>query len=223
MWHYHNYLRRVHNWALMASSNQAYFSTVGIDMLNAEYPGNLALARMARQVGDARAEDLGLFLAAAAVPTVARLYMPDYVEAITAPGDPWRQWRFFWSFHEGTISGAENVVMRGDTEAVLALAIGMLDTSKGTSPEIALLYRKFAPERMEVYQRALQEAEREDDVAAGWAHNMQRTFLGWPREELLDTLERFHAERPRWGWQSTKAPHNLAVVCVADAPVFLAE
>ncbi len=220
----HGYLRRVHDWALMASSNQEFYSTVGIDMLNSEYPGNLAFARLAHQVGDAQAEALGLYLAAkAAVPAVARLYMPDYVQSITAPGDPWREARYYWSFRETGLGGAQTMVQRGNTDFIVALAGGLLDTSKGTSPEICLLYKHFARDRMDAYEHAVQATEREYKVAAGWAHLMDRAFLRWPRQELLATARQFHTERPNWGWQSTKGPHNLAVVCVADTPLFLAD
>lgn len=220
----HLYLRRVHDWALMASSNQEFYSTVGIDMLNSEYPGNLAFARMARQVGDEGAEALGLYLAAkAVVPAVARLYLPDYVESITAPGDPWREARYYWSLSETGLAGQESMVQRGDTEFIVALAAGMLDTSKGTSPEIALAYKHFARDRMDAYEREVLASEGEHNVSAGWAHLMQRAFVGWPRDELIATAKRFSETHWNWGWQSTKGPHNLAVVCVADTPLFLAD
>jgi len=221
---FHRYLRRVHDWALMASSNQEFFSSVGIDMLNSEYPGNLAFARMARRLGDKRSEDWGLYLAAKAmIPAIARLYMPDYIRSITADGDPWRERRFFWSFKEVELTGQKSMIQRGDTDFIVALGGGMLDTSKGTSPEIALLYKFFVPKRMERYERAVQETEREHDVPPGWAHLMQRAFLGWDRAKLIAGGKRHYKERPNWGWQATKAPHNLAVVCVIDAPLFLAD
>ena len=220
----HRYLTCFHDWALMASSNQEFFSTVGIDMLNSESPGNLAYARIARQVGDKRAEALGLYLAAkAAVPTVARLYMPDYIRSITAEGDPWRRWKWFWSFHEDHVSGSDTMVLRGGTDTIAALSIGMLDTSKGTSPEVCLLYKRFAAERINAYERDVAAFAREHGVASGWAHLMQRAMLGWPRDELIAEARRFHEQKPNWGWQSTKGPGNLAVVCVADTPLFLAE
>lgn len=221
---FHDHLDRYHDWATMASSNFPFFSTVGIDMLNSEYPGNLAFARLARQVGDEDSEAAGLYLAAkAAVPAVARHYMPDYVASITAEGDPWRAWRYYWSFQETGLTGSETIVQRGDTDFILALGCGMLDTSKGTGPEIALLYKQFARDRAEAYERALDVAAEENKRAPGWAHLMQRAILGWPREGLIEAAKRFNAERPDWGWQSTKGPHNLAVVCVADTPLFLAD
>lgn len=222
--HFHSYLRRVHDWALMASSNQEFYATVGIDMLNSEYPGNLAFARMARQVGDEEAEDLGLYLAAkAAIPTVARHFMPDWIAEITTEGDPWRKWRYFWSLHEGPLAGSETMIMRGGTEPILALAIGFLDTSKGTSPEVALLYKQFVPQRMRAYEEDIDKFGAAHGRAPGWAHLMQRAFLGWPRESLIGAANRFNAERPRWGWQSTKAAANMAVACTTDTPLFLAD
>jgi len=60
-------------------------------------------------------------------------------------------------------------------------------------------------------------------VPAGWAHLMNRTFLGWPREELVTAARRFGDAHRNFGWQSTKGPHNLAVICGAGTPLFLAE
>lgn len=221
---YHSYLRRVHDWAFMCSSNQEFFSTVGIDMLNSEYPGNLAYARMAHQVGDAEAESVGLYLAAKAqIPTVARLFMPTYVASLTSPGDPWLKWRFFWSSHETGFSGADTVVMRGDSNTVLGLAIGLLDTSKGTGPEICELYRAFASEQIAAYERALEGAEQKYANPAGPALLMMRALLGQPRAQLVATGHANLERRPNQGWQAAKAPGNLALVCVADQGVWLVD
>ena len=182
------YLPRVQDWGLMCSSNQEYFSTAGIDMLNSEYPGNLAFARMARMVGDPHAERLARHLAAkSSIPAVARFLLPAYIESITAEGDRWRNWRFHWSMHENGLEGSETVIMRGDSWSILQLGIGMYDTSKGTGPEIAALYQAFVPRQIQAYQLALADAEKEYGEAVGWAHLMSRAFLGWPQEELAAT------------------------------------
>jgi hypothetical protein len=220
----HRYLTREHDWALMAASNMESYSTVGIDMLNSEYPGNLAYARMAKQVGDRRAEGMGMYLAAKAlVPAVARLYMPDYTASITEDGDPWREAKYYWSFREDGQTGEKGVVESGQTDFILALACGMLDTSKGTGPEIALAYKCLARDRIDAYERSLLDVEREENQPAGWAHLMNRTFLGWPREELIAAARRFGDAHRSFGWQSTKGPHNLAVICGAGTPLFLAD
>jgi hypothetical protein len=220
----HRYQRRFHDWATMTASNQEYFSTVGIDMLNSEVPGHLAFARIARQVGDRRAEELGLYLAAKAmVPALARFYMPDYIRSIAAEGDPWRERTYYWSFHETDVRGSSSLVRRGGAEFIAHIAGGFLDTSKGTSPEICLLYKRFARDRIAAYERDVRAFERKHDVGTGWAHAMMRAFLGWPRQELLGGLRRFHEVKPNWAWQSTKAAHNLASVCAADTPLFLAD
>ncbi len=220
----YEYLPRFQDWAWMTSSNQAYFSVAGIDMLNSEYPGSLAFARAARQVGDLEAETTARVLAAKSlVPAVARFAMPDYVRSITAEGDPWREGRYYFSFSETGLQGDRDIDMRGGPESILELAIGFLDTSKGTSPEIALAYKAWVPRRIEVYERELAAEEQRRSHPAGWPHLMQRALLGWPRAEMIAAAERYHAHRPRFGWQSTKAPHNLAVVAGADTPLFLAE
>lgn len=210
------YLPRVQDWALMCSSNQAYFSTAGIDMLNSEYPGNLAMARLAQAMGDRDTERLARHLAAkSAIPAIARFLLPAYTAQITAGDDPWRKFRFYWSMSEGGYEGSETVVMRGDSWSILQLGIGMYDTSKGTGPEIAALYQAFVPEETEAYQQALKEAEKEHNDVAGWAHGMSRAFLGWPKEELVAMSERNFEKKGGLGWQSTKYPHNLGAMATA--------
>lgn len=218
------YLPRVQDWALMCSSNQAYFSTAGIDMLNSEYPGNLAMARMAQMLGDRDTERLARHLAAkSSIPAIARFLLPAYTEAITAEGDPWRRARFHWSMSEGGFGGSETVVMRGGAWSILQLGIGMYDTSKGTGPEIAALYQAFVPEETEAYQQALLEAEREFNEEVGWAHIMSRAFLGWPKEKLVATAERNYERIGGIGWQSTKYPHNLGAMATAGNGFHLVE
>lgn len=165
-----------------------------------------------------------MYLAAKAlVPAVARLYMPDYMASITQDGDPWREGKYYWSFREEGQTGEKGVAESGQTDFILALACGMLDTSKGTGPEIALAYKCLARDGMEAYERSLLAVEREQNQPAGWAHLMERGFLGWPREELIAAARRFGDAHRNFGWQSTKAPHNLAVLCVVRTPLFLAD
>ncbi len=223
VWLYHSYLRRVHDWAFMASSNAEFYSTVGIDMLNSEMPGNLAFARMARQVGDTRAEHLGLYLAAkASVPTIARAFMPAYLESITPPDHPWRRYRFIWSFHAAGWSGGERAD-EGDWEKTLFRAIRFLDTSKGTGPEICLLHRLYAADHMNRWQHAIDEAAARRKAAPGWGHLMMRAFLGWPREKVLAAARRFHEIKKNYGWLSAKGPSNIAAVCTAYTPIFISD
>jgi hypothetical protein len=210
------YVPRVNDWALMCSSNQAYYSTAGIDMLNSEYPGNLAVARMAQMVGDKATEHLARHLAAkSSIPAVARFLLPAYTRSITADGDPWRRYKYFWSMHEGGFSGNQSVIMRGDTWSILQLGIGMYDTSKGTGPEIALLYKAFVPNEVEAYEKSLLAAEKEYDYPAGWSHLMSRAFLGWPKAELVATAQREFELKGTLGWQSTKYPQNLGAMATA--------
>lgn len=217
-----NYLPRVQDWVLMCSSNLEYFGTAGIDMLNSEFPGNLALARMAARVGDPTAEHLARHLAAKAmVPAAARFFLPDYTRQITAEGDPWREAPYFWSMTETGFGGSKDVLMRGDTHSILQLGIGMYDTSKGTGPEIALLYKAAAPTQVEAYERSLLEAEAQYGDEVGWAHLMSRAFLGWPQNDLAATVRRSYAKHPSLGWQSTKYPHNLAAMCAAGSGFYL--
>ncbi len=73
----YDYLPKYHDWAWMASSKQEFFSVAGIDMLNSEYPGNLAYAEMARQLATTiEATQATILAAKALVPAVARLAMP---------------------------------------------------------------------------------------------------------------------------------------------------
>ncbi len=211
------YLPRVNDWALMCSSNQEYYSTAGIDMLNSEYPGNLAMARLAQAMGDRDCERLARYLAAkSAIPAVARFLLPAYVASITAPGDPWRQDQFYWSMQERDFGGSKTVIMRGDTWSILQLGIGMYDTSKGTGPEITALYKAFVPEEVTAYERAMGKAEREYKETVGWAHLMSRAFLGgWAKSDLVATAERSFAQKGSLGWQSTKYPHNLGAMATA--------
>ena len=220
----HDYLAKIHDWAMMASSNQEFYSTVGIDMLNAEYPGNLAAARLARQVGDAAYADRCTYLAAKAmVPILARFYMPDYVASICPERDPWRGLRFFHSLSETGLRGRSDLRMRGNSESIAALAIGMYDTSKGTSPEIALLYKQLIPKRIAAYEQAVQRLCDEDETFPGWAHLMQRAMLGHDSGQLLAHARGFCRKYSKWGWQSTKGPHNLGVVCLAPRQFVLTE
>lgn len=74
--------------------------------------------------------------------------MPDYVASITPPGDPWRNARYYWSLQESGLNGQQSMIQRGNTDFIVALAGAMLDTSKGTGPEIALAYKHFARDRI---------------------------------------------------------------------------
>jgi hypothetical protein len=107
--------------------------------------------------------------------------------------------------------------MRGSTWSVLQLGIGMYDTSKGTGPEIALLFKNFVPEQVEAYERDLLAAEKQYNDYAGWAHLMSRGFLGWPKEELVSTAQRTYEAKGGLGWQSTKYPHNLGAMATAGS------
>ncbi|MBM4047606.1 MAG: hypothetical protein FJ279_21075 [Planctomycetes bacterium] len=212
----HDYLAKVHDWAFMASSNQEFFSTVGIDMLNSEYPGNLAAARVARQAGDADYADRCLYLAAKSMaPILARLYMRDYVATICPSDHPWREWKYFPSLHEGFLGGDKDMLMRGDTESVLALAIDFYDTSNGTSPEIELLYKHYAAQRITAYEADVQALADEHKQFPGWAHLMMRAMLGQDSNRLMELARGFCRTHVNWGWQTTKGPHNLGVVCLA--------
>ncbi len=219
-----DYLPKFHDWAWMASSNHEAFGTAGIDMLNSEYPGNLAFSRAARQVGDADGELLALVLAAKAlVPAVARFAMPEYIRDITADGDPWREFRFFHSFHKSGIRGSKTIEMRGGPFHIMDIAIGMLNTAKGTSPELALAYKSWIPAAIEAYERSLADEERKRNRFVGWSHLMQRSVLGWPRDRVLQGAEQFHEKQRPVGWRATMGPHLLAMICVSDTPLFLAD
>lgn len=222
--HLGDYLPKFHDWAWMASSNLENFGVAGIDMLNSEYPGGLAFAHLAQEVGEPQAATTATVLAAKSlVPAVARLAMPRYVQDITADGDPWRRWKYYYSFHEAEIRGADGIDMRGGPESILELAIGLLDTSKGTGPELPLAYQVFAHDAMNQYEQELLAEEHERQHPAGWMHLMQRAILGWPRSDLVAGAKRFREFKPNFGWQSAKAPHCLALVEACDSELFLAD
>jgi hypothetical protein len=113
--------------------------------------------------------------------------------------------------------------MRGDTWSILQLGIGMYDTSKGTGPEIALLYKAFVRNEVEAYERSLLAAEKEYDYPAGWSHLMSRAFLGWPKAELVATAQREFELKGALGWQSTKYPQNLGAMATAKNGFHLLE
>ncbi len=142
---------------------------------------------------------------------------------MTVEGDPWRNDRFYYSFDEFGLKGMPTIVMRGGPESIMDLAIGLLDPSKGTTPEMALAYREWSPKLMDGYQRALVEAEAEFKRPVGWMHQMQRAVLGWPSDEVRQTSVAYREFKPNFGWQAAKAPSNLAVVQSSSGDMFASE
>ncbi|QDU70589.1 hypothetical protein [Mucisphaera calidilacus] len=214
-----------HDWAGMAASNLEEYFNLGHDCINAQYPGHLAHSRLAAGVGDKHAERHALYLAGKTIqPTVARWFMKDYLESITEQGDPWRQWRWHATLSDTRVQGYDTAV-DPDARRTLSHNSRHHDTSKGTSTEFMLMYKQFAFDRLDEYQRELRSYEPTvDNFELGTGNSMARVMVEWPREEILATALKTERKNSRSdAWRSLMAPHNLALIVSADNPLFIAE
>ncbi|MBT4815315.1 MAG: hypothetical protein HON70_06430, partial [Lentisphaerae bacterium] len=220
------YLERVHDWALLASFNREEGATVGIDMLNSEYPGMIALARMAAVVGDQAVSEKAIALAAkASVPILARRWFPEYLQDLGRRGNPqWEELPYVFSFKTNGIAGRKALVGHGiKRDFSVRIGADYYDTSKGTSPEIVGLYRRFAAAPTAFYERAVEAERIPADLRTGYTHLFMRRLLGWPREELLEGIA-LADERYRRKWWSSIHYANMIGGTVYDASsMFLCE
>ncbi len=203
----HEFLPRVNDWACMASGAVEYWQVAGLDMVNSEPWGNLAFAYAAKNAGYPRDELVGLVHGARSLVTaVARFGLKDYLQSITAEGDPWRDFRgHYWFAENGFQASASKMG-----------SIGMHDTSKGTSHELSLAYKAWAPDAIRAHEEALQAAGQNSlpDLT-------QRLFLGWEPAGIRD---RAVNSKPRaMNWTATKDLYDLALACVAEIPLFLSD
>lgn len=204
----HEFLPRVNDWACMASGALEYWRVAGLDMVNSEPYGNLAFAYAAANTGHPHDELVGLVLGARSlVAATARLGFQDYLRAITAEGDPWRDFEGFYWFMEDGIQASRRLMG----------SIGMHDTSKGTSHELSLGYKAWAPQHMRAYQETLEAAGQNSlpDLT-------QRLFLGWDTGELLERAKSNQARTPM-NFNAAKDLYDLGLACIGDIPLFLSD
>lgn len=220
------YLERVHDWALMASFNREEGATVGIDMLNSEYPGMIALARMAEVVGDEAVGDKALALAAkASVPILARRWFPEYLQDLARRGNPeWEKLPYVFSFRTNGIAGRKALVGHGiKRDFAIRIGAGYYDTSKGTSPEIVGLYRRFAPAPTAFYEQCIEAERLPADIRAGYNHLFMRRLLGWPREELVSLVKQADERYKKKWWFSIHYPNMIGGTIYDASGLFLCE
>jgi len=218
------YLERVHDWALMASFNREQGSTAGIDMLNSEYPGLIALARMARQVGDAATARKATAMAArTAIPILTRRWFPEYVPSLAAVGAPqWADVRYCFGYRTTGWDGRTSLVHKGiKKDFSIRIGADYYDTSKGTSPEILALYREYAADPTAAYERAVEHERKPAELAPGYVHLFMRRLLGWPREQLLEWLQEADAQYLKRWWPSIHYPNCIAGIIGDASPVFV--
>ena len=204
----HEFLPRVHDWATMASGALEYWRVAGLDMVNSEPYGNMAFAYAAANTGHLQDEAVGMVLGAKSLVTaVARFGFEDYLHAITADGDPWREFQGHYWFLEDGIQASRRRMG----------SIGMHDTSKGTHHELSLAYKVWIPASIQAHEEKLH-AEGQNSPP----DLTQRLFLGW---DLHDLLERFRngSARPPINWSATKDLYDLGLASSGDVPVFLSD
>ncbi|MBK7930042.1 MAG: hypothetical protein IPJ98_22000 [Bryobacterales bacterium] len=211
----HEYLPRVNDWACMSSGALEYWSNAGFDMLNSEPYGNLAFAYAAEQCG--RPADALLARCWARAPWYpAWLGSPSPAISnpsprLATPGVDSRAYHFT----EDGIMAAPNKMG----------AIGLLDTSKGTSHELALAYKTWAGERILAEQKAIEETTARGSGRISFPDLTQRLFLGWNLAGLLEKAKAGIAQRRERPvtWNSATDIYDLALLCVGDIPLFLSE
>ena len=211
-WNYcrrlHEFLPKVNDWACMASGALEYWRVVGLDMVNSEPYGNLAFAYAAANTGHPQDELVGLVHGTRSlVAATARLGLQDYLHSITAEGDPWREFEGFYWFMEDGIQASRRLMG----------SIGMHDTSKGTSHELSLGYKMWAPEHIRAYEESLEAAGQ-----SSLPDLTQRLFLGWDARSLLERAKISRARQPI-NWTATKDLYDLGLACIGDIPLFLAD
>jgi len=220
------YLERVHDWALMASFNREEGATVGIDMLNSEYPGMIALARMAGVVGDHAVRDKALALAAkAGIPILARRWFPEYLREVARRGNPeWEDMPYVFSFKTSGIAGRKALVGHGiKRDFAIRIGADYYDTSKGTSPEIVGLYRRFAPAPTAFYEQCVETERIPADIRAGYNHLFMRRLLGWPREDLVAKVAEADERYKKPWWFSIHYPNMIGGTIYDASGLFLCD
>jgi hypothetical protein len=158
------------DWATMCSFSKESSNGNGIDMLNSEYPGWLGYAKLNEFLGKKAKADFGYYAAAkTAVSAATRLFYAEYLRKNKSKISPskWKNAKFCFGWGTGWAYayGLDALKKANDSKKMwggfkglrktLALGIDMWDSSKGTAPEMALMYKKIAPEAINEYEAFL--------------------------------------------------------------------
>jgi len=216
----HNY------WSMMASSASESDSTVGFDMLHAEYPGWAALAGMARVLKDERTRAHALYMATkSAVPLAARFAMDGFLKARAGrlPPEFSKPGRTL-AFHE------KKLRFTPETKKTFRYHICLYDTASGTSPEMMLFFKQYPPLRDAVIAH-----ERRVGAVAGTKHPLN--IVNMYAYQMLGMASPFRASiaadldanmaalaqkyRTFYGWRTLVQCNPIAKYISRNVPVFL--
>ncbi len=137
------------DWAYMSTGCREFGAGAWIDMLNCEYPGIMAYAKLAREIGDRQEYHHALYRAARRMPpTLARLWFAEYVNTYYNREE---QVRIVSGFSE---TGVKAFTDRLSKNYLLGGHV-LFDTSQGTYKELDLLYRRYAGDRIGWYLKRL--------------------------------------------------------------------
>ncbi|MBN1670074.1 MAG: beta galactosidase jelly roll domain-containing protein [Kiritimatiellae bacterium] len=217
---HHNY------WSMMASSASEDDSTVGFDMLHAEYPGWIALAGMARVLRDEDTRRHALYMATkSAVALAARFEMDGFLKTRAGLLDPkFAKPGRTLAFHE------KKIHWTSENDKTFRYHIALYDTASGTPPEMMLFFGQYPPLREAViaHERRVGEivgTKTPLNIMNMYAYQM----LGMPSPvrnsiaEDLDANLQALAQKYRslYGWRALVQCSPIAKQIASNVPVVL--
>ena len=143
------YCFRIDDYAIQTSFCRESGETSSWDMLNAEYPGMVAFARLAVIAGDRKTADEALYRAAKrAIPTVMRLHAKEYLAGVR-PDLDLSQTPVAAGYKETAIVLIGFPGVRSNRN--FCVGNDLFDSSKGFPGTMARLYEKYAPKEIGAY------------------------------------------------------------------------
>jgi F5/8 type C domain len=219
---------RAHNyWSFMCSSAGEDGSAIGSDMLNAEYHGWVALAKMATATGDDATRDYALYQSArSAAPTLARLAMDDYLKADAGKLNPkFDKPGCTMKFHEASLYRIP------ETSKQFFYHILLYDTASGTGPEMLLLYKQYPKTRAGLIAqekragKVVMDGKKKPYIVNAYAWlmiGMGSPMRGDIGEDIIAIMKIQMASKYRtlWGWRALVQSNAITRYAARNVPIF---
>lgn len=219
------YPETFNDWAYMSGYYTERCNGNRVDMLNSEYPGWLGYLKIAEKTGDRKKVDFGNYAASkAAISAVARLFFPGYLRENSSALSPgkWKNAQITPGWGTGFLlpisseeierlgpltgksSGAGKIIRRG---------VDMWDTSKGTPPEMALLYGRLSRQAIDDYESFLWD---KIGFFATWPRVSYKAMLGadkdWIRSKIMEYGNSPFTQPESLTYQTLYTPNYMAMI-----------
>ena len=212
-WNYFRYVMRyqktIDDYVFLSGSCRETGVGAWVDMLNGEYSGMLAYARLAELNGDTAEQEQALYRAAKkAVPTLARLFFHRYFETISPEFRGKTDYQIVGFGEEGA-----KYMRFPNSNGNFFAANDLFDYSQGFPGQLVLLYQKYGIPEIETHLRTRANPLLMQQVKGFHSEYLPVLAVFAGDLPLRDAVRKSMALNPRTGdWPGIRVPTQLGMV-----------